>query len=332
MKNKLIYIIPFITIFIVSCFKEDEPLQPYPGEVSTIENHIEKFQSYYDFESDSVSCYHRSDEWTLGFGCGENELLISTNSGNNWFIYNTKQSDLNATIDYPYNKIWDYDLQKFFPTYTAISNWVNISDNDTTFTGIVFLLGKFNGSTYSDIYRLKILKADKHEYVFCYQSEYLAEQSDTFAVQKSPSKNFVYFSFTDFAVKDLEPEKSTYDIVFGPYYDSVTQIGVTAPYLVRGVLLNYGSVAAIDSITDFKSINTNDFSSSDFFSQRNFIGYNWKNVLIDQSASSASYSVRSDYNYMIKTQEGNYFKFRFVSYSLNGENGYPSFEVEKINR
>jgi hypothetical protein len=330
MKNNLLYIILVISAVTTSCFKDDEPIVAHFGKVTTIKNQIEQYQSYYDFETDSVSGSFSSDSWTLGFGCNENDMLISTNSGDNWFIYNTHQSDLNASVNFPENKIWNYDLQSFFPSFTAISNWGSVANSDTTFAGTVFFLGRYTGSSFSDIYRIKILKADKRRYVFCYRSENSFDPTDTITVLKVPSRNFVFFSFTDFSVKGLEPAKTAYDIVFGPYYDTVTQIGVTAPYLVRGVLLNSNTYAAIDSLKDFGLVDSVEALKTDFSKKRNFIGYNWKDVSIDQSASSASYAVRSDFNYIVKTQEGNYYKFRFLSYTINGENGYPSFQIEKL--
>jgi hypothetical protein len=175
------------------------------------------------------------------------------------------------------------------------------------------------------------LKATNRKYVFCLRAELSSETPDTIIVQKLPEKNFVYYSFDDFTVKDLEPAKTAYDIVFGPYYDTVTQLGVNAPYLVRGVLLNSGSSASSYNTKAFEAINEADVQQIDFSSQRNFIGFSWKEVIIDQSTNSATYTIRSNYNYVIKTPEDNYFKFHFLSYTLNGENGYPSFEVERIS-
>jgi hypothetical protein len=331
MKNNLLYFILVISAVTTSCFKDDEPIVAHFGKVTTIKNQIEQYQSYYDFESDSVTGSFSTDSWTLGFGCDENDMLISTNSGDNWFIYNTHQSDLNALVNFPENKIWDYDLQSFFPSLTAISNWVSVTNSDTTFAGTVFLLGRYTGSSFSDIYRIKILKADKRRYVFCYRSANSIDPTDTITVLKVPSRNFVFFSFTDFSVKGLEPAKTAYDIVFGPYYDTVTQIGVTAPYLVRGVLLSKGSSITLIPNSDLKSVSLDQLTTSNFSDRRDIIGYNWKNVVIDQASGTATYTVRMNNIYIVKTQEGNYFKFRFVSYALNGNNGYPSFEVEKMN-
>jgi len=331
MRNKIVYGFIIVSILTTSCFEEDEPLQPYSGKLTTIKNHIEYYQSYYDFETDSILGYHNSDAWTLGFGCSENDLLVSTNSGSNWFVYNTQQPDFNTQLSFPQKTIWKYDKQLFFPDSLAIENWISVSGIDTTYTGNVYLIGKFIGTGYSKIFRIKILKVTNQKYVFCFRAESSSETPDTIIVQKLPEKNFVYYSFDDFSVKDLEPTKTAYDIVFGPYYDTVTQLGVNAPYLVRGVLLNSGSSASSYNTKAFEAINEADVQQMDFSSQRNFVGFSWKEVIIDQSTNSATYTIRPNYNYVIKTPEDNYFKFHFLSYTLNGENGYPSFEAERIS-
>ena len=47
-------IILLVVIFFISCFEEDERVSPYPGEVITIYNEVEKYQSYFDFETGEV--------------------------------------------------------------------------------------------------------------------------------------------------------------------------------------------------------------------------------------------------------------------------------------
>jgi hypothetical protein len=331
MKNRFLYIILVISAVTTACFKDDEPIVAHFGKVTTIKTQIEQYQSYYDFETDSVVKYFLSDAWTLGFGCGENDLVITTNSGDNWFVLNTHQTSFDNTVDYPKNKIWDYDKQAIFPDSTAIDGWFSIAGSDTVFPGMVYLIGKFTGTAYSKIFRLKILKAGTKSYEFSYKDELTQSLPDTASVQKIDTKNFVFYSLDDFSTKDLEPDLTNYDISFGPYYDTATQLGVTAPYLVRGVFLNKGSSAIVIPNSSIESVSLEQLSTSDFSERRDIIGYNWKNVVIDPASGSAAYKVRMNNIYVVKTQEGNYFKFRFVSYALNGNNGYPSFEVEKMN-
>ena len=331
MSRFKLYLLFSIPLVAAGCFKDDTPVEPYIGTVTTIKNHIEKYQSYYDFETNSVASYNTRDSWSLGFACGDNEFTICTNSGNNWFILNTGQININASINYPKKSIWSYDDQSLFPDSTAVKDWIAISANDTNYTNNVYLLGKYSGTAYSSIYRIKFLKVTREEYVIYYQTDTIESTGKTVIIQKNPIKTFIYYSFSEDAIKDIEPEKSTWDIVFGSYYDLVTELGVTAPYLVRGVLINQnGTVACIDSTESFESINAEKISTLNLSDKRNTIGYNWKSVTINETSNTATYTINLLYNYIIQTQEGNYFKMRFLSYTLDGENGYPSFVAEKI--
>ena len=78
-QSKLVFII-LIPIFI-SCFEKDKRVLPYPGEVSTIHDNIEQYESYFDFETGKVIKTHPADAWQLGFECGENGWHILVNSG-----------------------------------------------------------------------------------------------------------------------------------------------------------------------------------------------------------------------------------------------------------
>jgi hypothetical protein len=333
MKNKHLFILLLFGTSISSCFKEDEPIAPYTGEFTTLLDHIEYNLSFYDFETNSVTGSFPVNSWTLGFACNKNDFTIASNSGDNWFVYNTEKSDITQNISYPLKKIWDYDKQNFFPDSTAIRKWVKVNGHDTSYSGNVYLLGKYTGDGYSKIFKLQFLKVDSLAYVFCFTPGVNSDVPDTIRVQKVPGKNFVYYSFDDFQTRDPEPEKSGYDLVFGPYYDMATEIGITAPYLVRGTLLNsYKVEASVDSLHSYESLDSLTLNIYTFDSRRNKIGFSWKQVIIDPSNNSASYLIRPEMNYMVKTVEGNYFKMRFISYELDGKDGYPSFETKQLSQ
>jgi hypothetical protein len=208
---------------------------------------------------------------------------------------------------------------------------MSIDLTDTIFSGHVYLVGKYSGGAYSAIFKLKFLDADSLHYTFCYASYLNSSKVDTVTMMKQHTKNFVYYSFIDSTGIDPEPDKSTYDIVFGPYYDIATEMGITQPYLVRGVLLNLSGVTACaDSLHSYASLSADDLNAFKFKNQRNTIGFGWKEVTINPASGTVTYIIRPEMNYLVNTIEGNYYKMHFLSYELNGEIGYPSFELEKL--
>ena len=154
--------------------------------------------------------------------------------------------------------------------------------------------------------------------------------SDTITINKTDSVNFVFYSFTDKSQKNLEPDKSKYDIIFCPYYDLATDFGVTIPYLVRGVLLNVNQTQGLlDSTETYSQINVESLSGLNFLKQRDVIGYKWKSVNVDISNGTAAYTIKRLYLYTHLTQ-GNDFKMHFLSYMLDDSSGFPQFEYLQL--
>ncbi len=329
MADKYLYRVLFIVaVFFTSCFEKDEPVAPYPGEVVTVYDNIEYFQSYFDFESGEIVNSHPTNVWQLGFECGNDGWHIVINSGANWFVWNSQQTDISASLSYPENELWAYDNQTTYPDSTAVGNWISLQGENKIYTNHIYLLGHYSSGNYSDMKRIQFLEVDDTQYKFLYREEGAV---DTVTIQKSDTCNFVYYSFQTKLQINLEPDKLKYDIMFGPYYDLTTKFGLTIPYFVRGVLLNTGNTTAIlDSVHLYDAIDFDELDSYQFSSQRNTIGYQWKDVSINTVAGYASYTVKPQYVYMIRTSENKYYKLRFLSFSLEGNSGFPRFEFKEV--
>jgi hypothetical protein len=315
--------------FIISCFEKDKQISSYPGKVYTINDNIEKYQTYFDFETGNIIKVIPVDEWQLGFECGKDGWHILVNSGTQWLINNTQQTNMDSAFIGSVGDHWTYDKQYYFPDSTAVGNWV-IRGNSHEYTKNVYLLGKYSGSSYTDIKKLVFLDVNDSLYHF-YYSETDSSFRDTVEIRKADSVNFVYYSFNSRKPLYLEPNKSRYDLVFCPYYDLATEFGVTIPYLVRGVLLNTNNTkACLDSIEIYNNIDIASLDKFVLLDQRDVIGYRWKEVYVDVNSGTASYLVRKNYSYLIRTNEGHYFKMHFLSYTLNGSSGYPQFEYSLL--
>jgi len=324
--------IPFIIAALLawSCFEEDQPVPPYPGEVTTITDSVQTHQSYFDFETGRVVSSHRSDAWQLGFECGADGWHIITNSGANWFIYNTGQTVFDAFTAMPGSVDNLFDVQHDYPDSTAVGNWVQFPEGSPVYTNMVYLLGHYTAEHFTGIRQITFLEVNDTSYRFFFKEP--AGLSDTVTIVKNDLVNFVYYSFADYKQVDLEPDKTTYDIVFAPYYDLATLFGMTISYQVGGTFQNtFQTEAFLDSIHAFEDVNTTLIGQYDFSTRRDIPGYRWKSVTVDVSGGGiATYAVKEHYNYVFHTSEDNYFKLKFLSYTLDGKSGFPQFEFRQL--
>jgi len=316
----------FALILFTSCFEKDERVNPYPGEVAIIGDNINEFTSYFDFETGRVVAAHKSDKWQLGFEASPEGWHIIVNSGSGWFLMNTHQENMSAGED----EVWRYDIQSSYPDSTAAGNWTGLINGRRTYTNDVYVLGRISSGRYIERKLLKFLFLDSMVYKFYFTGEE-NNASDTITIEKIDSVNFVYFDFGSLAQYNPEPDKQSYDIIFSSYYDLATQFGITIPYLVRGALINTSGVtAAIDSVNPYPGICFENLDDYRLTNQRDVVGYRWKDVSVNPEEARADYTIRRNYSYIIKTIEGNFYKMRFLSFSLNGVSGHPVFEFEML--
>jgi len=330
MKSANLFCSVFISFSLLSCFKDDEKVLPFPGEITTITDSIQAYHSYFNFESGAIVNVHRSDIWQLGFECGADGWRIITNSGANWFIYNTEQSQ-SAAFEFPNDLQGLYDIQHAWPDSTAVGNWVVTSEGPNTYTHNIYLLGKYINGEFTQIKQITFLDVSDSAYKFHFKDTE-GPTEDTVTIYKKDNLNFVYYSFQNNNQTEPEPAKDSYDLIFCSYYDLATLFGQTIPYLVGGVLLNkWQTIIAIDSIRNFQNIQLEDIVDVEFISQPDVPGYQWKSVTVDiTGGGAATYNIKTNYNYIIKTAQGNYFKMRFVSYTLDGRSGFPRFEFSRL--
>ena len=319
-----------VLFLLVSCFEKDEAVNPYPGEVITIENNVNEYQSYFDFETSEVRAAFPVEDWQLGFESDSEGWHILVNSGANWFIRNTGQQDMGASYSDDESANWHYDIQHCYPDSTAVGNWTFLQNNVRGYTGEVYILGRLSTNQYIRRRQIRFFYVDDEVYRFQEFDQETGTQ-DTVTIVKNDSVAFVYYDFIGQKQVNPEPERTQYDIIFCTYYDLATLFGVTIPYLVRGVLLNtHGVQAVCDSVTAYDQIRYETLNQYEFSGHRDAIGYHWKDVSVDIIAGNAGYTVHRNMNYIVKTCEGHYYKMRFLSFSRDGESGYPQFEYSLL--
>jgi hypothetical protein len=313
-----------------SCFKEDERVTPYPGSIIAITDSVQKHQNYFDLESGLVVATHRNDEWQIGFESSKTGWHIITNSGNSWFLYNTEQQTTDNLPEMPQELKGLYDVHSAWPDSTAAGNWLTFDDESKSYSRNVYLLGKYSNGQYMEKKQLVFLEVSDSSYSFFYK-DHLGNE-DTVYIEKDTTVNFVYYSFDAHNQVNLEPAKSTYDVIFTSYYDIATNFNITMPYLVGGGLLNtWNTTGALDSINSYEGINIETMAVTPLTAKRDIPGYRWKMVTVDVSGGgAATYEVKTSYNYLFRTAQGNAYKLRFVSYSIDGRSGHPQFEYRLL--
>ena len=177
------------------------------------------------------------------------------------------------------------------------------------------------------------LSLEGDEYTFKY-AKMDGSVETTFTVTKDPSVSFMCFSFDDGGKQlNFEPPKYDWDLLFTQYTTLLyTKEGDPYPYIVTGVLINRLDVeVARDTLMNFQNIDINSVNQVDLTTTQDEIGYDWKDVVGDVGSGNVSYVITEGLNYVIRDQEGFYYKLRFINfYSNSGDKGYPTFEYQRL--
>lgn len=322
----LFFIIPFL--FLLSCFEEDKPIPPYPGEIYTIENNIGSYQTYFSLDKKLVMSNNHVSVWDIGFESSARGWRLKINSGKELFVHHTGKTDLSTEIAIAGNETWIYDSPGGHPDSTAFGSWCDTTSYPFASKGYVYLIGQKNSTSYTTYAVIQMVSADNSGYTFNYTTE--GSNVQQARITKSDSVNYVYFHLKENIQKNIEP--TNYDLLFTPYYDLLfDDDGTPVPYFLRGVFLNPLKVKAYpETQVSFENFSYSDIQEERFSVRQNVIGYDWKDVDIDFSAGAATYYVIPGRTYIISTGDGLYYKLRFLSYTLNGVNGFPRFEFKRL--
>lgn len=330
---KILIYISGILLILSSCFKEDDPLPPPTIQATTIEmNEYYQYQSYFDLNSNTVVAQNDKNNWDLGFESRDSSWHIVLNTSAFMYAANTGETDFETVTDTS-GLIWKFDKSDGNPDSTAIGNWLDISNNDTTYFNVVYVLNR----GYDHLGNLRGLKkavfthVDIDTYAFKY-ADLNGENYNEFLIVKSDSVNYSQFSFEDGGKQVyFEPVFLSWDLFFTQYTTLLyTDEGDPYPYLVTGVLTNYDLVEIAitwDSIIDFDNIDNDYASSLDFSKNKDDIGYDWKELQGDVNSGNVYYEVVEGRTYIIRNRFGLYAKLQFVNfYNEEGDKGYPSFQ------
>lgn len=315
-------------LLVSSCLKKDDPVvlpsHDRNAQVASV-NMGEDYRRevYFDLGTKDTS---GSDyqAWDLAFETGNAGFHIWINGGKGIFAAQTSGSLLSVIPDTAAMD-WKYDAPSWNADSTAIGNWTLPANHQ------VYIISRSASPANPDkFWKIIFKEVNPNSYTieFCRLNETAGK---TMTINKPENHGYAYFSFDNYGtVVNKEPEKTRWDILFTHYRYVFNQYNPPMLYPVTGVLLNpYLTFAAIDSVTGYAAIDYSFAKTLALSQRRDIIGFEWKYVVLSQSSSY--YEMRPYYVYIIKDQQGYYYKLHFIDfYDSLGKKGVPKFEYQRL--
>jgi hypothetical protein len=339
LKIKLSSFLMVTLVVFSSCFKEDEIVVPQkPGNVETVVVEMlpdYSVQSYFSLaEGEIVSSNDRVD-WDIALSCQPDDYTLWLNTSIFMYAARTGIFDFSLPVS-PEGMELKFDESNGDIAGNAIGKWWISDLQGLRESGEVLLIDR---GIDSEGFSRGYLKIQPLIDPVSFEVSIRVANPDgtgqrTFAMPRDPLRRFVTLSFDNgFNNPQIEPPANNWDLHFTTYTTLLfTNTGEPYPYLVNGVLLNDTLVfAALDSITPFASIDRAKAESYTFSSQRDLIGYDWKEINGDVTSGNITYTARSEWTYIILDRNGVYFKMRFIDfYNNQGKKGYPTIEFQRL--
>jgi hypothetical protein len=279
-------------------------------------------QFYYDLTNAKVVHSSKVNSWHLAFESDPESETVFINGGSGMGVVKTDKTDFNdiSASDYS-GKTWYQDNPNGVREEAAFGLW-----NENSMSRDKIYIVRLD-PTNQNIVTIKLKEVTSTYYKFEI-GDLTQGKIGNYMLEKESTRIYTYFNLEDLEERtDIEPVKESWDILLTRYgftfYDETPPL----PYIVTGVLTNPRCTAHKDSLSSFYDIEAEILSRSELSPHRDIIGFDWKYYDFDLGI----YHIRQDYNYIIRTQNENYFKLRFLSfYDDNGLKGTPTFEFRQI--
>ena len=337
MKKLIFYFSLLATsISLTSCFQEIDTVRQerQTKTIITSEGSIYSEITYFKVYENATAqvAIEPRGTWDLAFQSaleGNNVLVNYTVSAT---AINTETSNFDAVDKNTVNELFTSDNWRFNdPSFsnikdsTALYGWEN---------GEVYIVYRGSAALASDAYyKVQLLSETSESYTFRY-----AHVESTTPIEKTIARTLglanIYFSFENDGLVEYEPLLYEWDFYFAPYFgwfETLTP-GEYAPYNLTGVMINNEGGVLVCQVFD-ENIEYADISFSmaetlTYTDWKGVIGSTWKKI---PNPDNPIYSMDTDKKYVLKLNDGNYYKLRFLDfYNTEGERGYPSFEINII--
>ncbi len=307
---------------LVSCDPGEETVNALPpGDVER--NTIEQGASYneqiwFSFLSEGVTATTQKFLWDLEFSSVAEQGTIFLNGSKFMQAGATTLSSVADSVDVSTidldidHQTGDFDsLQIGLPSASVGTVFLldlgrNIDNKNYGYA--LFQLTEIENNTLHFSYRFYGNSAIKNETITLHETEK------------------THYSLINQATAQGLPVSENWDICFTQY--SYRFYEPPLNYLVNGVFVNTERFSvAEDNTRSFESIDLSTTDSLTFHSERDVIGYDWKEYNLEQGV----YVVYPEKNYVLRSKEGFFIKLHFIDfYNKSGERGYPLMEWQRL--
>lgn len=314
MRNLIVLSIVFWALS--SCLKKEIPVAKHEaGNVITSSISLEtdyRYQAFYDMETNQYVKQNVKTDWSLGFSSTNTAIILNSSLA---MAIGKSTQNFDAVSDTA-GLTWSYDKSSGYLDSTAIGDWqtdnfVYVVNLGTSYDGTVFGLKKMDILSWNaGEFQVRVANLD-------------GTSDETVTITTDAEYNFSFLSLIDNQLKDIQPPKAEWDLVFTQYSHLFEP---HFPYLVTGILANRNGVE-IAEIFDkpFAEITLSDAQNANFSTNIDEIGYDWK------SFTGSGYVIHDDKNYVVKSTEGIFFKLHFIDfYDALGNKGTPTFEIQQL--
>ncbi len=326
MKNTFSFIVAMLLFcLLLSCEKKEKSITlPPKGDGSVMQVDMGatyEFQYFVSLTNNRIVHISPTKNWDLAFSCDPNSHAVFLNGAKLMSAINTHKTDfadVGAADTLDKAHAWQYDNASGVIDSTVIGDWKNKNE--------IYLIRLNNAG--NKVRKIRFVSEDIFEFKI-EVGDFPSAIPVMLSIPKRADHNYTYFSFDMLAeVADVEPTKSSWDLQITLYNYTFYDQTPVLPYVVNGVLLNPHHTSAYkDSLTAYTAIDEAFATSVPLSDRKDVIGFDWKSYDIDKNL----YSVVDRYNYVINTQNGSYFKLRFLDfYSADGVKGSPKFEFQQL--
>ncbi|HUH28573.1 HmuY family protein [Gelidibacter sp.] len=334
MRTSIFYILLPALLF-SSCFKEIDTVAQLKSteEVFTSQHNISRNVTFFKIYPNTTQEVSNKSlgGWDMAFQSaeeGDNVLVNYTVSAK---VIKTGTSNFSEVNKETVNALFNSDEWKFNdPAYSNIKDSIGLKSWEDK---EVYLVNRGSASLPEEAYyKIQFVSKTPESYTFKYAHvESTGEIEKT--INRTSSLANVYFSFTENAVVEHEPNINEWDFYFAPYFGwfETLTAGEYSPYNMTGAMINNEGGVRIaqvfDGGIDYNSIDLTMAHSLTYTDWKGAIGSTWKKI---PSTENPIYLMDTDKKYVIELDDGNYYKLRFLDYYLDGKQGFPSFEINAI--
>lgn len=268
-----------------------------------------QYQAYFSLADNQLVGSYDKFSWDIAI-TNEAPARVVLNSS----IINLRVAKSDEAWDIPLNAAghsYTYDRPERYDDYLAIGEdyeGVWILDRGVTGAGVARGHKKFMVAVDDDSYTVTVANLDGSDEV-------------SYQASVDPQYNHTSFSF-DNGVVNVEPPKTTWDLLFTSYLFVFDPDGSPNPYQVTGTLINpHQTRAHLLDDTDYTTFTPGPEHTSALSSAADAIGYDWKIFDFD-----LGFIVVPNRVYYIQTQHDRAYALQFTAFlDANGVRGNPEF-------